>query len=210
MFHVLSIADPVYNVPLERLRQHNELKPIDKVHPSRKAITDFSEEEADKSGDRDLSYAMKSYRKAINMDDKRLELLHAMQIMSSPVITLQPTMTVDDAWRFFLNKGVRHMPVLSEDNQVIGIVSERDLLKRLIIQGKTVEESTHQTIAELMTQTVISASLETDIRRIARAMFESHIGTMPILDDRRQLIGIITRSDILFALVNYGAMKLWA
>lgn len=211
MFHILSIEGPVFDVPLEKLQQREELKRIARAHPPRKIVADQAAEQPEsKPGNRELSYAQKSYRQDIKLDDERLELLHAFQIMSSPVISLSPEMTVADGWRYFYKNNVRHMPVLSQDEQIIGIVSERDLLNRLMILNQAVERSTNQTIAEVMARQVISASRETDIRRIARAMFESHIGTMPIVDDRKHLIGIITRSDILFALIHYGAMKMWA
>lgn len=210
MFHILSIEGTVYNIPLEKLHQKEEIKRIERAHPPRKIVTDPMEEQENKPGKRELSYTQKRYREAIHIDDERLQLLHAFQIMSSPVVSLHPEMKVADGWRYFNKIGVRHMPVMSTDNQIVGIVSERDLLNRLMILNQTVETSTNQTISEVMTKQVISASRETDIRRIARAMFESHIGTMPIVDDSKLLIGIVTRSDILYALIHYGAMKMWA
>ncbi len=60
-----------------------------------------------------------------------------------------------------------------------------------------------------MVREVITASRFTDIRRIAKVMFDEHIGSMPVLDDNRKLEGIISRSDILHALVNYPPLKLW-
>ncbi len=227
MFHILSVDGSVYNVPLESLQKREELKRVVRPEPAgenaanpqteafrppgrRKTVSATDGEAANQPGQRELSYAQKSYREAIHVDDERRELLHAFEIMSSPVLTLPPEMSVAEGWRTFQKNAIRHMPVLSAQGEIMGIVSERDLLTQLIVRGETIESATNRQIADVMTRKVISASRETDIRRIARAMFENHIGTMPIVGPDRDLRGIITRSDILFALIHYGPLKLWA
>jgi CBS domain-containing protein len=61
-----------------------------------------------------------------------------------------------------------------------------------------------------MVTQVLIATPDTPIRDIARTMVEERIGSLPILDLRDTLVGIITRSDILRALITHGPMRLWA
>ena len=101
------------------------------------------------------------------------------------------------------------MPVISKENKIIGILSDRDILKCLCILECSENNIADKKVTEIMTRKVITAGKLTDIRRIAKAMFENHVGTMPIVEDSGELAGIITRSDILYALVNYPPLSLW-
>lgn len=101
------------------------------------------------------------------------------------------------------------MPVVSGEKNIEGIVSDIDLLKRLIITDDKITNQTDEIIKDIMVREVVTASRVTDIRRIAMVMFTMHIGTMPILDDDKNLVGIITRSDILHALITCPPLKLW-
>lgn len=208
MFNILGIERPVFNIPLESLSQKVEIKRVERGERVRKTVSDYEEE--GKPAPRQPGYVERAYGEAALAEEEGRQLLYASEIMSSPVLTLSPSLSVAEGWRSFQKGGVRHMPVLSQEGQIIGIVSERDLLKKLNIQGSQLQGGNDATIADIMTRQVITADKETDIRRIARAMFESHIGTMPIVDNEKRLIGIITRSDILFALIHYGPLRLWA
>lgn len=207
MFHITSLEGATYGVPLESLRQREELKRIERTNRARK-VASGGEPSKGEAGGQPPSYVERAYRAAIQLSDEREPLLHAFEIMSRPVITVRPELKVADAWNYFQQSGVRHMPVLS-DTVLAGIVSERDLLVPLIRKDHTIADWREWRIAQVMASPVVSASRETDIRRIARAMFENRIGAMPILDDQRHLTGIITRSDILYALIHHGPLKLW-
>ena len=56
---------------------------------------------------------------------------------------------------------------------------------------------------------VITATPDTRIREIARLLIERRIGAMPIMDKYDNLVGIITRSDVLRAVVNHAPLELW-
>ncbi|MCP4133803.1 MAG: CBS domain-containing protein [bacterium] len=217
MFHLHTIDGALYNIPLESLEERKEIGKTGKNLPSRKLLSKEQEEahEADKkpSGG-GLTYAEKAYRDAVKIKNEREPIFHAWQIMNSPVKTLTPEMPVTEAWNYFKQEEVSHMPVLSTEKEITGIVSDRDLLKYLIISDTedtaAIKNWTDKIIEDIMIKEVLTANRMTDIRRIAKVLFDYHIGTMPILNDTNRLIGIITRSDILHALINYPPLKLWA
>jgi acetoin utilization protein AcuB len=144
------------------------------------------------------------------MKNEPAPVFHAYEIMSSPVVTIDKSLSAADGWNFFKEKKLHHMPVLSDEGDITGIVSDGDILKEIIIDGAVISMSSDKKIEDIMTREVITCSLMTDIRRVAKAMFENHIGTMPVLGEDRHLKGIITRSDILYALINHQPLKLWA
>lgn len=145
---------------------------------------------------------------------ERAPAVQAHQIMTSPVVTLPIDITLLDAWKFFRERRFRHMPVLDLDGRLAGILSDRALLRYAAVTGNvppyaadSVQART--SIADLVKKEVITASPDTEIRDIARAMFEKRIGAMPIMDSRDRLAGIITGSDILRTLVNHAPLELW-
>ncbi len=126
----------------------------------------------------------------------------AEQIMTTTVMTLGETTTLQQARRMFREHRFRHMPITDNDEQIIGIVSDRDILSHPTDNPNT-------PITQLIVSRVIVATPETEIRDIAAIFFQQRIGAMPIISDKEKLIGIITRSDILRALVHRAPFEMW-
>lgn len=143
-------------------------------------------------------------------------VLSSNQIMTSPVVTLTPQASVAEAHKLFESKKFRHVPVLSIDGILIGMVSDRDILRYLSnINGFAHDKNRHITepsmtdpISQLMQKKVLTATVDTDVRYIAMLFVEQHIGATPIME-QENLIGIITRSDILRAVMRHYELQLW-
>jgi acetoin utilization protein AcuB len=102
---------------------------------------------------------------------------------------------------------IRHLPV-TDDGRMTGIISDRDILYRTSwLQN---EEKENLAVSDLMIREVIATTAVTDIRRVALVMFDNRIRCMPVVSQGERLEGIITRSDILHALVRHREMNFWA
>ena len=144
----------------------------------------------------------------------RQPALHAEQIMSTPVTTLTPETSILEAWALFRQTRYRHIPVVDGNGRLTGIVSDRDLLRYAAVNGRIPpydgdSPEARTPIATLMKPRVLTATPDTEIRQIARVLIEQHIGAMPIMDGAGRLRGIVTRSDILRALVTHAPLELW-
>lgn len=124
------------------------------------------------------------------------------QIMSSPVISLPPNVSIEEARALFRQHRFRHIPITSETDRIVGIISDRDVLQNTAAPAGT-------GIQNLITERVLVASPDTEIREVAKILFEQRIGAMPVISSTEKLIGIITRSDILRTLVNRAPLELW-
>jgi acetoin utilization protein AcuB len=133
--------------------------------------------------------------------------LHADQIMTSPVTTVSDNMPLEDVWDLIRDRRFRHVPVISRDRQLVGIVSDRDLLRNVGLLST--EEGRRTPVRELMTGKVLTALPSAPIRDIARVLLENRIGAMPIVDSDGDLVGILTRTDILRAVMNHPELDLW-
>lgn len=138
--------------------------------------------------------------------------LLAKQIMTSPVVTLTPEAKISEALQQFQDKAFRHMPVVTTAGRLIGIVSDRDVLRYLAGLTDRYRQLLHAAdarVEQLMTPQVLTASVDTDVRYIARLFVERRIGAMPIVEED-ELRGMITRSDVLRAVMRHYTLELWA
>jgi CBS domain-containing protein len=131
---------------------------------------------------------------------KAIHELCARDVMISPVQTLDESASLAEGWRFITEKRYRHVPVVA-GGRLVGIVSDRDLLREAVRQALEPEKR-NPGVADLMHSPVMTARPDTPIRQVARVMFEERVGSIPIVDARGALLGMITRSDLLRVLVE--------
>ncbi len=132
----------------------------------------------------------------------RRRRVYASELMSEPVITLDPEATLDEAAALFEDRRFRHVPVLDERRRIIGVLSDRDLLR-----ASRGDDRENLRVADLMATHVLTAAPDTLLREIARLLLLHRIGCMPIVEETT-LVGIITRSDLLRALVTEAPVDL--
>lgn len=152
------------------------------------------------------------YLKLDQAPKKREQVLLASQIMSSPVATIGADEQVEKAWDLFHEKSFRHLPVISKDNKLVGILSDHDFLHLWMGQNSkllTPPQQMKRAVKEIMTTNVLTARPGTKVRSIAEVMFDEHISALPIVDEQENLIGILTSNDILRTLVNSAPLELW-
>ncbi|MCY7321371.1 MAG: CBS domain-containing protein [Phormidesmis sp. CAN_BIN36] len=113
----------------------------------------------------------------------------ARELMSSPVRTIRPDTTIDEAQRILLRYGHSGLSVVADD-QLVGIISRRDL-DIAFYHGFG-----HAPVKGYMTTNLKTIAPETRLSEIKSLMVTYDIGRLPVLD-QGQLIGIVTRTDVL-------------
>jgi len=137
----------------------------------------------------------------------------AQDVMSSPCVSLSSDATFHQAQDLFHQRRFRHVPVTNVPGQVLGIVSDRDILRGQAApsdyQLPPSFNPARTAIRHVMSHPVLVAQPLTEVRSIARVMFEEHIGAMPIVSEEGRLMGIITRTDILRVLISHPDFDQW-
>jgi CBS domain-containing protein len=130
--------------------------------------------------------------------------LLARDVMSSPVGTLPSDASIAQAWQFIQSREVRHVPIVSEDGTIHGVISDRDLLRDAVadVIASDAASLTERRVRDLISPRLLTAGPDTEIAQIARVLYEEHVGSLPIIDKDKNLVGLITRSDILKAIVE--------
>jgi acetoin utilization protein AcuB len=140
---------------------------------------------------------------------KKSQVFHSEDIMSTPVKTLNDKTNLEDARQQFDQYRYRHFPVLNNKKRLVGMVSDRDLIKAMSFITEKSISPTSKTITDIMSKRVFTASDRVSIRECCLVMFKHHVGALPITDEIGGLLGIITRSDILRSLIENEPLELW-
>ena len=127
--------------------------------------------------------------------------MRLQDIMSRDIRTIGPDAPAVEAKNAMRTSGIRHLLVL-RGRDVVGIVSERDLGGRLSANGAKIDGLS---VADLMTETIVTARPETTIRQAANLLRGHIIGCLVILDEAKP-VGIVTTTDLL-DLLGRGAER---
>lgn len=143
-------------------------------------------------------------------------MLRAKDIMTEDVITVSPSMTIEELARVLMKNQISGAPVVDEEGNLIGIVTENDLItqnKRLHIPTilrlfdafiplgtsrleKEIKKITATTVGEVCTKKVITVEPETPLEEIATIMTEKKIHLIPVVE-KGKIVGIIGKRDII-------------
>ena len=152
--------------------------------------------------------AINAYRSVLKVKAGE-PIVHAHQIMTSPVQTLCPNTTIEEAWHTLRSNDVRQVPVTTADLQPVGMLSMEDLLKAVVIEREKLTYAHRGSINKLMSTEVWAAEPITDVRRIAQVLGEYRLNAVPIVDARGVVSGIVSRTDMLRALATNPPLSLW-
>jgi CBS domain-containing membrane protein len=123
-------------------------------------------------------------------------------IMSAPVHTITADRSLSALAELFDRHDVRHVVVVDEEEDVVGLVSDRDLLRNVLTDQADVPLSVRDaamrgTLVEtVMTVEVVTLEPNATARKAARVLLENKFGCVPITEGTR-LVGIISQSDFL-------------
>jgi acetoin utilization protein AcuB len=206
MFSVYGMTGQVFSGTLEAM---NRVYPLSRARNARGVAQEGDEIGAEAPATPLQHEAVRAYRQMLPQDLERGPLIHAAQIMSHPVTLLHQGSAVADAWRVLQRGGIHQAPVVDDARRLIGIVTERDLLTVIDIDGEHILENLQRRVSDVMTSPVVAAVPVTDIRRIAAVMLEGGLSAIPILNDGERIIGIVSRTDVLRAVMTDPPLSLW-
>ncbi len=118
-----------------------------------------------------------------------------LQKKSSEVFTLSPHQTLSEASQILTTNNVGALLVLNEKKHLVGILSERDIVRQLAQHG---EEVGKLTVGEVMTKDVLIAVPDDDVTYLSNTMTNNRIRHLPVLQDG-EVVGIVSIGDVVKA-----------
>lgn len=175
----------------------------------------------------DLQAVLAQYGEVVDISPDELDaLIHQAQIrafnrrsgeitcgevMSRDVATATPETTLRQAWQTLLDHNVKALPVVTEEDGIVGIVTQTDFIKHTMLAPHTglrqrignvigLGPKAPRLVSEIMTRRVQSALPETMIAKLVPPMADMGLHHMPVVDANNRLVGIVTQSDMIAAL----------
>ncbi len=110
--------------------------------------------------------------------------MQVRDVMTTKVITIKEELSKNQAARLLSQHRISGLPVINDDNVLVGIVTEYDIIAK---EGKTV--------GDIMTRGIISVSADTDLEDARLILVHERIKRLPVVDHGK-VIGIVSRADI--------------
>jgi|APAra7269097403_1048558.scaffolds.fasta_scaffold07625_1 CBS domain-containing protein len=126
-----------------------------------------------------------------------------VNIMTKRVRSVVPETTVGELYRLFEADGFDAFPVV-QDNVLVGMVSKLDALKVFTLgQDQILPHFTDgmaSTVGAIMSSDIIAVDAETKLQRVLELMVRHRVKSLPVVNERRNVVGIIAREDIMRAM----------
>ena len=120
-------------------------------------------------------------------------------------IALEPEMTALDARNTMLRYGISRV-VVGRKKNAFGVVTEKDIA-RFMYEQAPARELGEIRLDEIMSQRLITVPEDADLRECARLMLSKGISSLVVIDEAKNLKGIITKTDLVAAYVEYYSME---
>ena len=225
MFTVYGVSGRVFRGSIEQLRQVGGVKALTRTKAIGAVAHDGHDpQSAFPSGAKDVPAsapsdevhrsALAAYTQTQQTDSRRTPPSQVKDLMSSAVLTVPDTATVQQAWQTLAEMGFGQAPVINEQGMLVGLLSLAELLQSERLptpQGDTLAWRTlmAQSVSDTMRTPVPSAAPDTDIRRVASILLDTGLAGLAVVDENDLVIGFISRSDILRAIVTEPPLDLW-
>jgi acetoin utilization protein AcuB len=129
------------------------------------------------------------------------------QIMQRSVITIHPTALAADAAQLMAEFKIRRLPVVDEDDCLVGIVTDADVLEaetadQVLNNYEPGAETEWLAIGDIMSRTVFTITPDATVGELALRLMEHKVGGLPVVEtdathcNRQRLVGIVTETDI--------------
>ena len=129
--------------------------------------------------------------------------MQTKDVMTKLALTVSRQLSLRELEHLFETYDFNGFPVV-EDHHLIGIVTKFDFLKNFVFTPSTVfphyDELMKRTVEEIMIKKVCIVNSTTPLTRVLQLMVESRDKSLPVVDEKNRLVGVISRGDIVRAL----------
>ena len=129
------------------------------------------------------------------------------RIMTSPVETLHVNDTIHDAMNMMSRLSIRHIPIVGDDGNLAGIISDKDVNLALpSIASSDAELSLDLEVNKIMRQQVTTCHPLDFVEEIAKDFYHFAIGAIPVMRGKK-IVGIVTQKDMLNTFLELTGIK---
>lgn len=231
MFAVYGIQGRLYSGPLEQVRELAEVKavarlravaPVGRLDPAEAGVV-LARREGEGGGHAGLlgesgpRQALAAYAQAQQgaAAANRHVIARVGELMSRKLITVPITATLRQAWGVLAQAGIGQAPVVGDEGQLVGLIGRSALMRDEMLPADLPSALAWsarlaQPVSELMWSPVPAAQPESPLREAAQLMLDLQLPGLPVLSVEGQLLGFLSRTDLLRAMTREAPLDLWS
>ncbi len=124
------------------------------------------------------------------------------KIMTTNILAVHQGQKLSDARHIIIESNIHHVPVV-EGKKLVGLISFTDLMKlNIVINGadeRTIDSIVDQqfTIQDIMTTELTTIKNTDSVRQASKILAESNFHSLPVIDERKEIVGIVTMTDLI-------------
>ncbi len=122
-------------------------------------------------------------------------------IMTTKILTLKTTSKIYEAQEIMKENDIGFIPIL-EDNKIVGIVTDKDLVKNQVKYIKTLEIYFNKQITEIMNTTFDYVCEDDEEEIVYQSMKEKQRRRFPVVDEKKNLVGVVSITDLNIERIN--------
>ena len=135
------------------------------------------------------------------------------EVMTTRPVTATPKTTIKDALRTLADLGVTALPVVGRRGLLRGVVSEADLIQEVVPSDPRAQERPivieplypPTTVEDVYTRAAVTVHPEDDVAVAVDLMTSTGVKSLPVVDDERRVVGVVSRSDVVRELARSDA-----
>ncbi|MEL0639944.1 CBS domain-containing protein [Pseudoalteromonas aliena] len=123
------------------------------------------------------------------------------ELMTTNLFTVSTSSTLHDAHNLMKEKSIRHIPVVDENNLLVGILTQKIMIAKVMGIVTTFGENSLQRrerkikVEDIMTTDFIRLAPNQSLQEVVTFFVENRHGCMPVVDENNKLLGLLTSSD---------------
>ena len=122
---------------------------------------------------------------------------HVLDAKGRHVVSISPDETVFDAIKLMAERAIGSLVVMDREQNLLGIVTERDYARKVIIKGRSSKETR---VADIMTTAVLTATSDHTVNACMELMTDRRIRHLPVVEDDR-VIALVSIGDLVQAII---------
>jgi acetoin utilization protein AcuB len=184
-----------YTLTENKKQQINTVHRSDSVDPVSEDADELVQSFSGGRMEKKDSAAHRNYQK---VQSQRPKILRAKNIMTNKVLAVEENTRLQKIRDEMKRHQIHHLPVMGKGQILVGMISDRDLLRHLNPELKA---------SSIMSTPLIVAIDSTPVKSIAQLFIQENISAVPIIDYREKLVGIVTHRDILKCLMRQNILN---
>ena len=132
------------------------------------------------------------------------QVRHLLESKQLGVVSIAPDAPVIDALKLMADHGVGAILVMEDGRKLVGILSERDYARKVVLLGRT---SSDTPVSEIMSHQVVCGRLLDTVDQCMQVMTDKRIRHLPILE-HKEVVGIVSIGDLVKAVIDQQKIQL--